>query len=397
MKKVYLCGHTGSHNRGCEAIIRSTVSVLRESGVDDCRVYSYAPEQDKNKHLDALVPISIYEYSPKFIRGFYRYILRDPVKAHREAYQRIIKKGKPDYLVCVGGDTYCFHQHYSNYAINLTGEKYGIPTVLWGCSIDERILTNETLKQDIRKYKHIVARESLTYEILKQCVTLEQTLWLACDPAFHLEVKEIELPPIFAAGDTVGINLSPYFIKNNDGEGKMIYQNVQNLIEYLLKKTNFNICFIPHVYAIEKENQDIEVLNRFYQQYVHEPRIGFLKKDLSCTEIKYVISHCRFFIGARTHSVIAAYSTGVPTLALSYSIKSLGIAKDIFGTYEGYALSKTEMKQRDCLTDTFVTFIQCQEASIRSRYQSVMPMYKQSIIKVAGEIFASGLEEKSDP
>ena len=56
-----------------------------------------------------------------------------------------------------------------------------------------------------------------------------------------------------------------------------------------------------------------------------------------------MISQCRFFIGSRTHSVIAAYSSGVPTLALGYSIKSKGIAQDIFGEYETYAVSYTHL------------------------------------------------------
>lgn len=392
MKRVYLCGHTGSNNRGCEAIIRSTVNILRESGVNDCRLFSYNVEHDKRRKLDEIVPISPYKYSHKIIRGIYRYILKNPVKVHKDAYKRIIKKGKPDCLVCVGGDTYCFAHPYGNYAINHTGQKYQISTILWGCSIDERILTNDTLKQDIQKYRHIVARESLTYDILKQCVTTEQTLWQACDPAFHLESKETELPPVFATGDTVGINLSTYFINRNEGE--MICRNVQTLISYLLEETNFNICFIPHVFSYEKKDQDIEVLNSMYEQYMDEPRIGFLNKDLSCTEIKYVISKCRFFIGARTHSVIAAYSTGVPALALSYSIKSLGIAKDIFGTNEGYVLSKASMEKSDCLKDTFVRNIMQKEEDIRSVYKMVMPAYKQSIIEASSEIFSNGTGKK---
>ena len=35
------------------------------------------------------------------------------------------------------------------------------------------------------------------------------------------------------------------------------------------------------------------------------------------------------FIGARTHAVISAYSTCVPSIALGYSIKSRGIAIDL--------------------------------------------------------------------
>ena len=44
-----------------------------------------------------------------------------------------------------------------------------------------------------------------------------------------------------------------------------------------------------------------------------------------------MISQCRYFIGARTHSTIAALSSGIPTTSISYSIKSKGINKDIFG------------------------------------------------------------------
>ncbi len=51
-------------------------------------------------------------------------------------------------------------------------------------------------------------------------------------------------------------------------------------------------------------------------------------------ELKGYISRCRAFVGARTHSTIAAYSTGVPTLAIGYSVKARGIAKDLFGTEE---------------------------------------------------------------
>ena len=45
-------------------------------------------------------------------------------------------------------------------------------------------------------------------------------------------------------------------------------------------------------------------------------------------------SRCRSFIGARTHSTIAALSTGVPTIAIAYSQKARGIFRDLFGNEE---------------------------------------------------------------
>jgi polysaccharide pyruvyl transferase WcaK-like protein len=287
--------------------------------------------------------------------------------------------------VCIGGDTYCSNHPYANYAMNNIAKKYHIPTVLWGCSVDDGILTNDTMKKDIQKYRYIVARESLTHEILQKCITSDQILYQACDPAFHLEIKETELPDVFLSGDVIGINLSPYFVSQTNCE--KIWQNVQTLIDYIISETDYNICFIPHVFSFKNANEDMLVLNNLYNQYKKESRIAFLNKDLSCTEIKYVISKCRFFIGARTHSMIAAYSTGVPALALSYSIKSKGIAKDIFGTIKGYVLSKEEMGQHNCLKNTFVQNILHKEEFIRSVYELIMPVYKQSIIKVADDIF----------
>lgn len=52
MKKIFLCGHTGSTNRGCEAIVRSTVKILNECGVKDIRLFSYAMGDDWKGKFD---------------------------------------------------------------------------------------------------------------------------------------------------------------------------------------------------------------------------------------------------------------------------------------------------------------------------------------------------------
>ena len=60
------------------------------------------------------------------------------------------------------------------------------------------------------------------------------------------------------------------------------------------------------------------------------------------------------FIGARTHSTIAAYSSGVPTLVVGYSVKAKGIAKDLFGTEENYVLPVQALKEENNLKDVDV-------------------------------------------
>ena len=57
--KVLLCGHTGSVNRGCEAIIRSTAKILNKSGVEySCLTFD--EQADKKVGLDLSVPLIPY-------------------------------------------------------------------------------------------------------------------------------------------------------------------------------------------------------------------------------------------------------------------------------------------------------------------------------------------------
>lgn len=69
-------------------------------------------------------------------------------------------------------------------------------------------------------------------------------------------------------------------------------------------------------------------------------------------QLKDCIARCSFFIGARTHATIAAYSSCVPTLAVGYSVKAKGIATDLFGTEKNYVLPVQEIHSETDLAKT---------------------------------------------
>ncbi len=89
---------------------------------------------------------------------------------------------------------------------------------------------------------------------------------------------------------------------------------------------------------------------------------------------KGYIARCRMFVGARTHATIAAYSSAVPTLVLGYSIKSRGIAADIFGTEKNYTIGYHELTNMHTLTNAF-QFIEMNEGRIREQLKNAMPEY----------------------
>lgn len=102
--------------------------------------------------------------------------------------------------------------------------------------------------------------------------------------------------------------------------------------------------------------------------------------------MKYVISKCFIFIGARTHAVISAYSTCVPSVALGYSIKSKGIAEDLTMPVDTVVDSKNYqsgafMKAYD--------FTEMHVDELRKSLETIIPEYKENtygIRKVFSEL-----------
>ena len=99
-------------------------------------------------------------------------------------------------------------------------------------------------------------------------------------------------------------------------------------------------------------------------------------QDQNCEVLKGFIARCRFFVGARTHATIAAYSSCVPTLVSGYSVKARGIAKDLFGSEDHYVVSVQDLNRTDILTDAFCWVME-REEMIREHLKSVIPEVKK--------------------
>ena len=300
---------------------------------------------------------------------------------HHKTLKGILSEG--DVTLNVGGDTYCYGAPYMSYTLNRITEERKIKNIFWGCSVDERLTDDLEKQKDVNRYFKIITRESYTKKLIDSVVNNKEKVLLACDPAFQLDAKKTELPCGFSEGNTVGINISHLMYNEKDRfDESAIYANIIKLIDYIIQKTDMNVCLVPHVYNIKNNTGDICVLKELKAVYSDNPRVSIVDKELNCCELKYIISKLRFFIGARTHSVIAAYSTNVPTIALSYSIKSRGIAYDLFGKEEGYVISWKNLTSADILLTMFTDLMK-NEKEIKEHYEAVMPKYKESIVKTA--------------
>ena len=372
--------HGGSGNHGCEAIVRGTIKIINKP----IELYSNHSHQDVAYGLNSICAIKKDENSD-IKRGSISWILsKVETKLTRKIdylvsqcrKKLICNATKHDIFLSIGGDNYCYAGTDILAAINNNIRKKGAKTVLWGCSVEPNVIKDEIVFKDLAGFDLITARETISYEALKK---VNPNTYLFPDPAFQLDKIELPLPINFIEGNTVGINVSPLIMSCEINEG-ITRENYIQLIDYIIRNTDMNIALIPHV--VWENNDDRKPLQELYDLFKDTNRVCLIE-DHNCMELKGYISRCRFFVGARTHSTIAAYSTCVPTLVVGYSVKAKGIAKDIFGTYDNYVLPVQSLKEKDDLINAF-KWMYNQENSIRKHLVEFMPEYKERAL-LAGE------------
>lgn len=327
--KILLFFHGGSGNRGCEAIIRTAVKLLKtDDRIKTIALSSADPNSDRIipnidvLHLDKNSTID--KFSPTGIISAIKVkFFKDERFAYQKIHESIIKLiPQYDLFLSIGGDNYCYGEQHGIYEIDRQIKKAGKKLVLWGASIGKEDLSEMKIK-DLNTFDLILVRESMTEQILKDAGI--NNVKLVADGAFLMEKKELPLLENWKEEKTIGFNFSPLVFKKNPESKKAAL----NLVQYILETTDFTVCFVPHVMI--SGNNDYEILQEFYEKFKETNRVILLPDNLNATEYKGYIARMRFFIGARTHATIAAYSCLVPTMVLGYSVKSKGIAKDIFG------------------------------------------------------------------
>ncbi|MDQ0114827.1 polysaccharide pyruvyl transferase WcaK-like protein [Paenibacillus harenae] len=225
--------------------------------------------------------------------------------------------------------------------------------------------------EDLKLFDLILARETLTYNMLRNKGL--RNVKLCADSAFTMEKEELPLPVGWSEGNTVGLNFSPLVWKRN----KQSQAAVRELINHILSSTDMTIALTPHV--IENDNNDYDVLKTYFEEFKHTGRVILLPDNLTAIQYKGYIARMRFFIGARTHATIAAYSNHVPTMVLGYSVKSKGIANDIFGE-EKLVLGIDEISSGTKLMSKFDEMVN-EEEEIKQALKQAIPAIKQMSYK----------------
>lgn len=401
--KLIVYMHAGSGNHGCEAIVNSLCHMIKEK----VKLVSYFGEEDERYSLKELCEIRgerrFENHKAAHVLYYgYRKLTGDKESFIRYRYGDVFKKEAAPLAISIGGDNYCYENMLGDLRLaNSAFNRRGTRTALLGCSIEPELLKRKEIAEDLRRYHTIIARESITYEALKEAFGktskeisektdkgMAEAVSGGCpevlcfpDPAFTLMAKELPLPEGFALGNTVGINVSP-MIQDNEKKSGVTMENYKELISFIIQNTDMQITLIPHV--VWERNDDREPLHELYRAFADTGRVVEIG-DGGCEELKGFIGRCRFFVGARTHATIAAYSMGVPTLVAGYSVKARGIARDLFGTDENYVLPVQSLEKKDDLAKGF-QWLLSHEKEVKEKLGEVMPGYKERALETGKEV-----------
>lgn len=352
MTRIFFAGQSNFGNRGCEALVRSISGLIRRSYPNARFVTpSVAPELDAIQWKDgALAGIDLVPIAPpsSYLRWWdrARRVLPPLEKLSRPTYRLPpayeAEMAKSDLVVMTGGDNITLDYDLGS-LYNIAGyidnaKRLGKPALLWGASVGpftRKPHVEAFMRQHLLDYAAITVRETETARYLRG-LGIENVIEVT-DPAFTMLPEPFEVEDIFpdAPEGLVGINVSPLVrgFRVDDVSRTQLDRDVATFVRELADQ-GYGVVLLPHVGPLDgsSRNSDYHYLAGLMAEYgLDHPRIRLAPGTLNAAQLKYLISQFRFFIGARTHATIAAFSTGVPTLSIAYSIKAKGINRDLFG------------------------------------------------------------------
>jgi len=214
---------------------------------------------------------------------------------------------------------------------------------------------------------------------------------LVADPAFVMKKTAPSAEVQAQVNDqTIGINISPLVARFARTSGVDEWrEKAAEMIIACGKRCGRPILLIPHVASPNPDEDDYAFMSSLKAKVGDQAGVPVdIVPALGAAELKWVIGQCAAFAGARTHSTIAAMSSCVPTLSLSYSVKAIGINQDTFGHQEFCLPVKTISVEQ--FADIMRRMVD-EGAAIRTHLNGKIPEI-QARSRLAGQILKEQIE-----
>ncbi|MCI0922714.1 polysaccharide pyruvyl transferase family protein [Sphingobacterium rhinopitheci] len=232
----------------------------------------------------------------------------------------------------------------------------------------------------LQKADMVMARDFQSLSYVKENLP-QKSIDEYIDVAFLMPFKKRKLNDEYTH---VGLNISGLlwnggYTGNNQFGLKSDFQStVKNIINYFLSFSNVKVHLVSHVLLGEVNVENDYAVSYDLYNKLNDDRIVLAPFFFCPMEAKSYISGMDFFVGARMHATIAAFSSGVPVLPLAYSRKFNGLFVDTLQyNYLGDLINQNQEELMDSLKNAFES---------REQLKNIIEHRLNGVVKQRGEL-----------
>lgn len=196
--------------------------------------------------------------------------------------------------------------------------------------------------------KYVMVRDSQSLDFVQEYAKSQYKVKEYIDVAFFLPYKKRQFDKNRIH---VGINISSMLWEeseqniNNYGLKIDYKETILSIIDYFLSLNNVQVHLVPHVVNGSRFTESDYSVSYDLWDKMENMRVTLAPFFLGPIEAKNYISGLDFFVGARMHATIAAFSSNVPVIPMAYSRKFNGLFIDTLGYNHIIDMKKNTLKE----------------------------------------------------
>ena len=297
-------------------------------------------------------------------------------------------------IVSIGGDIYTIPQvlrekkkyPYYNPLVDFCDKaiKKGKKVIVYGASVGPWGSYRKAINYNVnalRKYKMILCREKESIEYLNN-LGLKNVVFFP-DPAFQIRLGKCREKRY------IGVNFSPLSLKELYGSYDDAHiEMFAKLMDELYETIGINLLFIPHVLSNSELDNDLIFMKKIAKRMQHQDKVDFADFSKGFIGLKKYISQCYVVVAARMHCAVNAIDENIPAIFLSYSQKSIGMCKYIYGN-DKYLINLKDIRSEliDKVTmavqesESLSKILEVRNLEIKQYYESNLDMVRDILEK----------------
>jgi colanic acid/amylovoran biosynthesis protein len=238
---------------------------------------------------------------------------------------------RSDLIIAAGGGYLYTRSRFRGYIVLLknlhsflVGKLLSKPVYLYSQSIGPfQSRLQERLVSRVLRYVQLVeTREDYSFRLVKSW-EIDTRCYGSIDAAFLIPSPERSLLEYEHDGLQIGATARSWLESPSRQEAYI--QAFSTFLDYLANEKEARIVFLPQVTYSKGSDDDRLIAREIRRRSRFKDSMLLVEDELDPVQLKSHCSQMDYFIGTRFHSCIYSLSMNVPTVAIAYQYKTIGI------------------------------------------------------------------------